>query len=350
MRCQSTLGFAKSCPCRLRARRYGRPGRGVVGMALIFGVSFPAPGFPRRAKMTLQAPSYPEPMHHMSTEARLRALAERWAAATPAERANYQLYTVALTEALDVPIPQFFVFVSTDTVPDGSIITIASDDPFVLGVLSSRIHVAWALAAGGRRGVGNDPCYSNGVTFGPFPFPNAGADVREVVGDIAERIDLHRMDALARDEKATMTGIYNVIEKVRSGEELSEKERQLHATAACGVLRDLHDELGGAGAEPEGMTRRRACTLHAPRRDRVEEGGPRVARGDPRVRRRPLARRIVRSARCAALLRGASVSLHAWPDAPVQTSRTARKKQYFGSPVAPADSVMVLRPRLTYLS
>ena len=39
------------------------------------------------------------------------------------------------------------------------------------GVLSSRIHVTWALAAGGRLGVGNDPRYNKTVCFETFPFP-----------------------------------------------------------------------------------------------------------------------------------------------------------------------------------
>ena len=42
----------------------------------------------------------------------------------------------------------------------------------MLGVLSSRVHVAWALAAGGRLGVGNDPRYNKTRCFETFPFPD----------------------------------------------------------------------------------------------------------------------------------------------------------------------------------
>ena len=49
-----------------------------------------------------------------------------------------------------------------------------------------------------------------------------------------------------------MTGMYNVVEKLRSGEPLTPKERAIHEIAACGVLRDLHDELDALVAEAYG--------------------------------------------------------------------------------------------------
>src|SRR5580700_132011 len=44
---------------------------------------------------------------------------------------------------------RFFVFLGASTLPDNMLINIASSDAYALGVLSSRIHIAWALAAGG---------------------------------------------------------------------------------------------------------------------------------------------------------------------------------------------------------
>ena len=46
--------------------------------------------------------------------------------------------------------------------------------------------------------------------------------------------------------------IYNVVEKLRSGEPLTEKERKVHEIAACGVLRDLHDEMDRLVADAHG--------------------------------------------------------------------------------------------------
>ncbi|MGH7591705.1 MAG: class I SAM-dependent DNA methyltransferase, partial [Gemmatimonadales bacterium] len=45
---------------------------------------------------------------------------------------------------------------------------------------------------------------------------------------------------------------YNVVEKLRSGEVLTPTERTIHEIAACGVLRDLHDELNALVAEAYG--------------------------------------------------------------------------------------------------
>lgn len=60
------------------------------------------------------------------------------------------------------------------------------------------------------------------------------------------------MDAIERDERVTMTGMYNVVEKLRSGEALTPKERAVHEIAACGVLRDMHDELDRLVAQAYG--------------------------------------------------------------------------------------------------
>ena len=138
---------------------------------------------------------------------------------------------------------RFFVFLSHDVAPDNMLVCVASGDAWHLGVLSSTVHVHWALAAGGRLGVGNDPRYNKTLCFDPFPFPDPPKELREEIRLMAEALDQHRKDAIARDERVTMTGMYNVVEKLRSGEKLTDKERAVHEIAACGVLRDLHDEL-----------------------------------------------------------------------------------------------------------
>jgi hypothetical protein len=76
--------------------------------------------------------------------------------------------------------------------------------------------------------------------------------LRTKIADVAERLDEHRKAALARDERVTMTGMYNVVEKLRSGAQLTAKEQAVHTLAACGVLRDLHEELDALVAEAYG--------------------------------------------------------------------------------------------------
>jgi hypothetical protein len=55
-----------------------------------------------------------------------------------------------------------FSFLAQDVKPEHGLIVIGSDDAFILGVLSSRIHVLWALAAGGDLG-GVTPRYNKTV-------------------------------------------------------------------------------------------------------------------------------------------------------------------------------------------
>jgi hypothetical protein len=147
---------------------------------------------------------------------------------------------------------RYFLFLDAEIAPDETIVGIATNEGFHLGILSSVIHAEWASAAGSRLGVGNDLRYNNSLCFDPFPFPHSAPDLRAKIGEVAERLDEHRKGALARDERVTMTGMYNVVEKLRSGEALTPKERDVHQIAACGVLRDLHDELDRLVAEAYG--------------------------------------------------------------------------------------------------
>lgn len=64
-----------------------------------------------------------------------------------------------------------FVWLQQPILPDNTLIVIARDDDTTFGILSSRLHVAWALAVGGRMGKGNDPRYNPTLCFQTFPFP-----------------------------------------------------------------------------------------------------------------------------------------------------------------------------------
>jgi hypothetical protein len=145
-----------------------------------------------------------------------------------------------------------FHFLSAEVAAEHSVVCIALDDLYYLGVLSSTIHVAWALAAGGRLGVGNDPRYQKALCFDPFPLPEGDPEARSHIRDVAERIERHRVQAMERDEVVTTTGMYNVVEALRAGVELTPKEQEIHRVAACGTLRDLHDELDALVAEAYG--------------------------------------------------------------------------------------------------
>jgi len=77
---------------------------------------------------------------------------------------------------------------------------------------------------GGRLGVGNDPRYNKTACFDPFPFPAATDAQQQTIRDLGEALDAHRKKQQAAHPGLTITGMYNVIEKLRSGEAITDKE------------------------------------------------------------------------------------------------------------------------------
>ncbi|MBK9469583.1 MAG: class I SAM-dependent DNA methyltransferase [Gammaproteobacteria bacterium] len=147
-----------------------------------------------------------------------------------------------------------FQFVESQTVPDSSVVAIASDDALHLGLLSSAAHLSWAVAAGGRLGVGNDTRYQHQRTFNPFPFPALNDTQASVLRALGEQLDAHRKRQQAAHPTLTLTGMYNVLEKLRSGDTLSDKERAIHEQGLVSVLRQLHDEIDAAVLDAYGWS------------------------------------------------------------------------------------------------
>lgn len=145
-----------------------------------------------------------------------------------------------------------FQFVDANVVPDNKLICIATDDAYILGVTSSRIHVTYVLAAGSRLGVGDDPVYVKTTCFDPFPFPDCADAQRAAIRKIAEELDAHRKARVALHPDLELTKIYNVLEKVRAGEALDVGEKSIHARALVAVLAELHDRLDAAVADAYG--------------------------------------------------------------------------------------------------
>jgi hypothetical protein len=139
-----------------------------------------------------------------------------------------------------------FQFLDEDIAPDNMLVVVALDDAFYLGTLSSRAHAVYALAAGGRLGVGNDPRYNKSRCFDPFPFPTCDAATQERIRKIAEKLDAHRKRVQAQHPVLTLTGMYNVLEKLRASQPLTEKDKRVHEMGLVSVLRQLHDDLDAA--------------------------------------------------------------------------------------------------------
>ena len=156
-----------------------------------------------------------------------------------------------------------FQFLDHTILPDHMLIAVAHADAHVLGVLSSRFHVAWALAAGARLGVGDDPRYSKSRCFDPFPFP---VDVREPlkarIRAEAEALDALRKRVLAEHADLTLTRLYNVLEALREGRALTATERDIHDRGLVTLIRQHHDAIDDGVADAYGWgDEHRAGTL-----------------------------------------------------------------------------------------
>ena len=143
-----------------------------------------------------------------------------------------------------------FVSLQSDALCDSTTVMFALEDPQHLGVLSSTAHIEWSLAAGARLGIGNDPRYIKSTCFETFPFPADDTGLTPELADriraLAEQLDAHRKARQAAHEAVTLTGLYNVLDKLRRGEALSPKDKTLHEQGLVSVLQSLHDELDAA--------------------------------------------------------------------------------------------------------
>ncbi len=81
---------------------------------------------------------------------------------------------------------RFFVSFPINVAPEHSLIVIPADSDALLGILSSRLHIVWALAKGGT--LEDRPRYNSTLTFETFPFPQGLAPYDEATGVHAEAV------------------------------------------------------------------------------------------------------------------------------------------------------------------
>ena len=124
-----------------------------------------------------------------------------------------------------------FCFLEQSVLPDNMLIAIALDD-------------AWALATNGT--LEDRSRYTKTRCFETFPFPAPGAPQQARIRQLAEDLDAHRKQRQALHPGLTMTGMYNVLEHLRTGAPLSPKDRVIHEQGLVAILRQLHDELDAA--------------------------------------------------------------------------------------------------------
>ena len=132
----------------------------------------------------------------------------------------------------------------------------------------------WALAVGST--LEDRPVYVKTTCFDKFPFPDSSEAAKETIREIAERLDAHRKRQQQLHPTLTLTEMYNVLEKLRTNEELTVEDHSTYEMGLVGILREIHDELDeavfaayGWPAEPEHRSdsrKRRGPQRPAPRR------------------------------------------------------------------------------------
>jgi hypothetical protein len=156
-----------------------------------------------------------------------------------------------------------FQFLDGSILPDNMLVAIGLRDGFSLGVLSSRFHVTWSLAQGAT--LEDRPRYSKSRCFDPFPFPAATEAQKQAIGAIAKELDAHRKRVLEAHEHLTLTGLYNVLERLKAGvrpDDLDAKERRIFDDGLVLIIRELHERLDAQWPRPmagRSICRKRRC-------------------------------------------------------------------------------------------
>ena len=112
---------------------------------------------------------------------------------------------------------RFFVWLTGDMLPSNLVIAIASDDDYMLGILSSSVHELWARQVGSQlREADSGGTYTPTTCFETFPFPRPTEEQREAIGAAAAELNSLREGWLnppgvsaTELRKRTLTNLYN---------------------------------------------------------------------------------------------------------------------------------------------
>lgn len=145
---------------------------------------------------------------------------------------------------------RIFQFLDAEVAPDNTLVCIADDDASTLAVLSSRVHAAWCVAAGGL--LEDRPRYTKSRCFDPFPFPELNPDQRVRLAEAGEALDRHRRAVLRDNPDLTLTELYNVLAAVRSDVRLSDRDEMIKRQGLVVVLRQRHELIDRLTADAYG--------------------------------------------------------------------------------------------------
>jgi hypothetical protein len=145
---------------------------------------------------------------------------------------------------------RLFRFVEGTFLHDHMVVGIATNDATFLTVLSSRQHVTWTLAQGGT--LEDRPRYNKTRCFDPFPFPDPDEALKSRLRALGEELDATRKRVQADHPDLTLTGLYNVLEKLKAGAALTPAEEDVKQRGLVLILKELHEQIDAATAQAYG--------------------------------------------------------------------------------------------------
>jgi hypothetical protein len=134
-----------------------------------------------------------------------------------------------------------FQFLDASILPDNMIVVIADADAATAAVLSSRVHACWSAFSGAT--LEDRPRYSKSRCFDPFPFPDPSEALRDELRAAGEELDALRKRVLADHDDLTLTGLYNVFEKLKGGGVLTARDEDVKQRGLVLILKELHETI-----------------------------------------------------------------------------------------------------------
>lgn len=168
-------------------------------------------------------------------------------------RAEMRPALVGLPRYFATPVTQkhrTFVFVDGSVLPDDALMSFFADEAELLSVFSSTTYAQWFAAA--ASSLEDRPRFIKHSCFDPFPFPDPSDAIRTILRDLGEELDATRKTVQAEHPDLTLTGLYNVLEKIRAGTPLDAKDQDVKERGRVLILKDLHDQIDRATADAYG--------------------------------------------------------------------------------------------------
>jgi hypothetical protein len=100
--------------------------------------------------------------------------------------------------------------------------------------------------------MGNDSSYNHSDCFAKFPFPNLDEALKFRLRALGEELDATRKLVQADHPDLTLTGLYNVLEKLKVGTALTPADEDVKQRGRVLILKELHEQIDAATAQAYG--------------------------------------------------------------------------------------------------